>query len=135
QTDSRITGGAVDERRRPVSLQSVGSLRSTPGLFGAGYVEMLARQITEDLLRIRDSIQPSESKPLVSKGLSFGVLARHADGAWDVSRVEGLSEESLSISAPLRKPSLVIRPWQQSGRAVSLRQVTNDSYNRHHGIQ
>jgi Di-haem oxidoreductase, putative peroxidase len=134
RADARATGGAVDERRRPVSLQSVGSVRKTPGLLGAGYIEMLARQITEDLQRTRDSIPSGQASALVSRGLSFGVLARRRDGSWDVSRVEGLSEESLVISAAARKPSLIVRPWD-SGYSVSLRQVTNDSFNRHHGIQ
>ena len=134
RTDSRITSGTVDERQQPASLQSVGNARSTPGLFGAGYVEMLARQITEDLQRIRESIQPGQSKALLSKGLSFGLLARGADGRWEVGRVEGLPEGSL-LTSRAGKPSLAIRPWQRSARAVSLREVTNDSYDRHHGIQ
>ena len=135
RTDSRITRGTVDEHRRPVSLQSVGNARSTPGLFGAGYVEMLARQITEDLQQIRESIPPGQSRALLSKGLSFGSLARRPDGRWDVSRVEGLAEGSLLTSREASKPSLAIRPWEQSARAVSLREVTNDSFDRHHGIQ
>jgi hypothetical protein len=135
RTDDKPTSGTVDERRRPASLQTVGNVRATPGLFGAGYIEMLARQITEDLQRTRDSIHPGESKPLMSKGIPFGVLARDADGRWNVSGVQGLAEPSVLTSATRRKPSLLVRPWQQSGHGVSLREVTNDSFNRHHGIQ
>lgn len=117
------------------TLDSVGNLRSTPSLFGAGYVEMLARQITDDLQRTRDSIAPRQSKRLVSKGISFGTLARRAEGTWDVSRVEGLPPQSLDVGVPGGKPSLVIHPWQQSGSVASLRELTATSFNHHHGIQ
>jgi hypothetical protein len=76
RTDLVPTRGSLDEMKRAATLQSVGNLRSTPGLFGAGYLEMLARQMSADLQRTRDSIQPGTSKPLVSKGVSFGTLAR-----------------------------------------------------------
>src|SRR5947207_3228055 len=121
QGATQATRGALDESKQAVSLQTVGHARSTPGLFGAGYLEMLARQMTDDLQRIRDGLAPGESRPLVSKGVSFGSLARRADGRWDVSGVQGLSEPSVAMASGRGKPSLVIRPWQQAGRAVSLR--------------
>lgn len=133
--DSGVTRGSVDERNRPVSLQTIGDSRATPGLFGAGYLEMLARQMTEDLRRIRDSIKPGQSGMLVSSGVSFGTLTRHRDGAWDTRAIEGLPPQSLVIATPTSKPSLIVRPWHQSGSAVSLREITNTSYNQHHGIQ
>jgi hypothetical protein len=133
--NAKVTDGSVDEGRRPVSLATVGNSRATPGLFGAGYLEMLARQMTQDLQHIRDSIQPGRSKPLLAKGVSFGTLARRADGTWNTQRVSGLPAQSLLPSKPTGTPSLVIRPWQQSASAVSLREITNTSFNQHHGIQ
>jgi mono/diheme cytochrome c family protein len=132
--DHQVTGGAFDESGTPVSLQAIGNLRSTPSLFGAGYLEMLARQITADLQRIRDSLQAGQETPLVANGISFGTLARRTDGRWDTSAVEGLPPQSLESSSP-RGPSLAVRPWQQSGTAVSLREFVNTSYNQHIGIQ
>jgi mono/diheme cytochrome c family protein len=132
--DAQPTRGARDEAGRRVSLQTIGNLRSTSSLFGAGYLEMLARQMTADLQRTRDSLQPGRTKPLVSKGVSFGTLARRADGRWDTHAVEGLPPQSLTAPAG-RPPSLVIRPWQQSGTVVSLREMINTSYNQHLGIQ
>jgi hypothetical protein len=111
--NARVTGGSVDEAKRPASLNTVGNSRSTPGLFGAGYLEMLARQMTDELQRIRDSIQPGRSKPLVAKGISFGILARRGDGTWNTQRVSGLPPQSLLTPKPSGKPSLVIRPWHQ----------------------
>lgn len=32
-------------------------------------------------------------------------------------------------------PSLVIRPFHQAGRVVSLREFSNNAFNHHHGIQ
>ena len=117
------------------SLATLGNARSTPGLFGAGYVEMLAREMTQDLQQTRDTIRPGQSKPLVSKGISFGTLARRRDGTWITERVEGLPPQSLDSTSTAPTPSLIIRPWHQSASAVSLREFTNKAYNRHHGIQ
>ncbi len=106
--DTQATRGALDESKQAVSLQTVGHARATPGLFGAGYLEMLARQMTDDLQRIRDALAPGESRPLVSKGIAFGTLARHADRRWDVSKVQGLSESSVAIPSGRSKPSLIV---------------------------
>src|SRR5579863_6152340 len=81
------TGGAVDERGIAVTLQSIANSRSTIDMFGAGYYEMLARQITADLQAIRDRLQPGQHATLTSKAISFGVLGRNADGSWDTSNV------------------------------------------------
>lgn len=132
--DLTPTRGSLDERGKPATLQTVGNSRSTPGLFGAGYLEMLAREMTADLQRVRDSLGPGQSRPLVTKGVSFGVLARRQDGTWDVRRVEGLPAQSL-VASKLLGPSLVVRPWQQSGTTASLREIINTSLNQHHGIQ
>ncbi len=48
-TDAVPTRGAADDTGRLVNLQSVANSRNTLGMFGSGYVEMLARQITADL--------------------------------------------------------------------------------------
>ena len=133
--DMKTTGGALDETNQPVSLQTVGNSRATPGMFGAGYLEMLARQMTDDLQKIRDTIQPGQSKPLVSKGIPFGTLARRVDGTWDSQAVEGLARLSLLAPTPIDRPSLIVRPWHQAANVVSLREFTNTSYNHHHGIQ
>lgn len=127
--------GSKDEAGRVTTLQTIGNLRSTPGLYGAGYLELLARQMTADLRRTRDAIPPGQSRALVSKGVSFGTLGRRADGTWDTTLVEGLPRPSVRVSAAGGKPSLTIRPWQQSGTTSSLREMVIASFNRHHGIQ
>ena len=133
--DAMATAGTVDEDGKPITLQTVGNLRATTGLFGAGYLEMIARQMTADLQAIRDSLKPGESKPLVSKGIPFGRIARSADGLWDTSAVEGLPRASTISNGTQDPPNLVIRPWHQAGNAVSIREFTNTSFNQHHGMQ
>jgi hypothetical protein len=49
--------------------------------------------------------------------------------------VDGLAAPSLATGGPSDPPSLVVRPWFQSGTAVSLRAVTNAALNQHFGIQ
>ena len=129
------TKGEMDELGRPVTQQTVANSRATLGMFGAGFIEMLARQITTDLQAIRDMTLPGESHALRSKGIEFGQIARRADGTWDVSGVEGIPAKSLTPSDAQGKPSLVIRPFHQAGAVVSLREFTNNAFNHHHGIQ
>lgn len=133
--DTVPTKGAVDERSQPVSLNNIANLRATTGMFGAGYIEMLAREITEDLQGIRDGMRHGESRALQSKGINFGTLTRRKDGMWDVSKVVGLPRASILTATPQDPPSLVIRPWHQAGNAVSLREFSNTALNQHHGIQ
>lgn len=53
RSDQLPTKGAVDEDKKPVSLQNAANMRATPGMFGSGCIEMLARQMTEELQTIR----------------------------------------------------------------------------------
>ena len=133
--DKIRTRGALNEQMQLVTVDNVANLRATTGLFGAGYLEMLARQITHDLQAIRDSLKIGESKPLVSKGISFGRIARNSGGLWDTSGVRGLTRASTISNGAHDPPSLVVRPWHQASNVVSLREFTNTAFNQHHGIQ
>ncbi|MET0622684.1 MAG: di-heme oxidoredictase family protein [Pyrinomonadaceae bacterium] len=134
-SDTMPTRGTLDETGQPASLSSVANLRSTTGMFGAGYLEMLARQMTADLQRIRDTIRHGETKELSAKGVNFGKLTLTKQGLWDTSQVEGLPRLSLLTTGSHNPPSLIIRPWHQAGNVVSIREFTNNAYNHHHGIQ
>lgn len=133
-SDPVPTKGAVDERGVPVTMQSVADSRKTVGMFGSGFIEMLARQITADLQGIRDLTAPGTSRNLVSKGVYFGRIARRPDGSWDTSYVQGIPAPGLATSGQ-EPPDLIIRPFHQAGNVISLRQFTNNAYNHHHGIQ
>lgn len=134
-SDSLPTRGAVDEEQKRVTLQTAANLRATTGMFGAGYLEMLARQMTAELQSIRDSLQLGETKPLIAKGISFGKLTRRKDGSWDISAVEGLPRASIVAPTPVNRPTLILRPWHQASNVVSLREFTNTAFNQHHGMQ
>jgi len=133
--DPVATRGGVDEAGDFQTLESIANSRATTGMFGSGYLEMLARQITADLQAVRDGLGAGQSAPLVAKGIRYGTLARAADGSWDVSAVEGLAAPSLRTSGPADPPSLIVRPWHQASAVVSLREFTNNAMNHHHGIQ
>jgi hypothetical protein len=133
--DLMPTRGNVNEARQKVHPSTIGNTRNSLGMFGSGYIEMLARQITEDLQAIRNATLPGRSRALVSKGISFGVIARGADGNWITSGVTGIAAPSLTTTGPVNPPSLVIRPFHQAGHVISLRQFSNNAFNHHHGIQ
>jgi hypothetical protein len=133
--DTLPTRGTVDEAGQAASLQTVANLRATTGMFGAGYLEMVARQMTEELQRTRDTIKLGETKELIAKGIHFGKLTLTKQGLWDVSKVEGLPRPSLLSGGTHNPPTLVVRPWHQAGNVVSIREFTNNAYNQHHGLQ
>jgi hypothetical protein len=133
--DVMPTRGRLDERGLATGQQTIANSRNTLGMFGSGFIEMLARQMTRELQAQRDTLAAGGSVKLVTKGVFFGVLARRGDGSWDTGRVEGLPPQSLASAGASSPPSLVIRPFHQSGSVPSLRVFTNNAFNHHHGIQ
>lgn len=104
--------------------------RNTLGMFGAGAIEMLAREMTSELIAIRESakLQAVQSgisitSELSAKGVSFGSITVTPDGLIDPSNIEGVDWD------------LIIKPFHQKGAVVSLREFTNNAMNHHHGIQ
>lgn len=114
----------------PGTLSAVGNERNTPGMWGAGAIEMLAREMTADLHAIRDralrlarQMRRSTTLSLETKGVYFGKITARPDGTVDSSAVEGVDAD------------LIIKPFHQKGVVVSLRQFTNSAFNHHHGMQ
>lgn len=104
--------------------------RNTNHLFGAGLVELLAREMTADLQAIRQaaatqarSSGQSVTLELTTKGVDFGTITVAADGMVDLSGLDGVDTD------------LVIRPFSQKGVMTSLRQFSVNALNHHHGIQ
>jgi hypothetical protein len=135
QDDPVPTKGAVDESGKLVELQNLSNNRNTLGMFGAGFIEMLSRQITQDLQALRNQLQPGGSVKLASKGIDYGTLSRDAAGNWITAGVTGLVAPSLASSGPASPPSLIVRPFHQASNVISIRQFTNNAMNHHHGIQ
>jgi hypothetical protein len=141
RSDGMLTRGAVDESGKFVTMESSDTTthaatndRKTIGMNGSGFVEMLARQMTAELQRERDTTPLGSSMGLSSKGISFGILTHKADGTWDISQVRGLPAPSL-VSPGTTPPSLIIRPLHQAGNVISIRQFSNNAFNHHHGMQ
>ena len=104
--------------------------RNSNHLFGAGLVELLAREMTTDLhglratalQQARSSQQPVKVE-LLSKGVSYGFITAQPDGVVDLSAIQGIDTD------------LIIRPFSQKGVFASLRQFTINAMNQHHGMQ
>lgn len=104
--------------------------RGTNHLFGAGLIELLAREITSDLHHIRkDALksaradQTAKRVELISKGISYGFITAQPDGVLSLKEIDGIDTD------------LVVRPFSQKGVMTSLRQFTVNASNHHHGMQ
>jgi hypothetical protein len=104
--------------------------RGSLGFFGSGAIELLSREMTQDLFALKaQAIAQAQAgcsdivKPLVTKGVSFGSLTAHCDGTVDTTGVQGVSVD------------LVVRPMGRSGLNKSIRHFSSQAFNRHLGIQ
>jgi hypothetical protein len=104
--------------------------RNTLGMNGSGAIEMLAREMTTDLLAIRDaavkeaqSTKVAVTKQLATKGVSFGQITARPDGSLDTSKIEGVDAD------------LIIKPFHQKGVVNSVRVFTVNAFNHHHGME
>src|SRR5262249_10629708 len=104
--------------------------RNTLGMNGSGAIEILAREMTADLLALRQlAIEKARdagrdlSVSVRTKGVHFGQLTARPDGTLDDSQVEGAD------------PDLVIKPFHQKGVVNSVRVFTVNAFNHHHGMQ
>jgi len=72
-----------------------GRFANPPFIFGAGAVELLAIEMTQDLLAQRDwAIQnPGTVVELTSKGIGFGTIVADAIGQLDTSQIHGVDED------------------------------------------
>lgn len=121
------------QERDPVVLTVEGrdSLeRGSPALFGAGAIEMLAREMSAELAAIRAAATAEAraagapvTRRLAAKGVDFGAITVLADGRVDPSGIAGVDWD------------LVVRPFHQKGAIASLREFTNNALNHHLGMQ
>jgi hypothetical protein len=104
--------------------------RNTLGMMGAGPIEMLAREMTAELIAIRETAVADAAdtgmtvtRPLVAKNVSFGTITVLPDGRIDPSGIDGVDWD------------LIVKPFHQKGAVVSIREFTNNAMNHHHGMQ
>ena len=91
---------------------------------------MLADEITTDLRALRDSVVADAhqrgrnvTRALRSKGIDYGTLTAHPDGAVDTSRVAGVD------------PDLRVRPFFAHGGTVSIREFVVGAFQNEMGLQ
>ena len=104
--------------------------RNTLGMFGSGAIEILGREMTDDLRRLKtNAISQAKSTgrnvsvALTTKGIPFGSLIAHPDGSVDTSGVSGVD------------PDLIVKPFSRKGVFRSIREFTVTAFNQHHGMQ
>jgi cytochrome c peroxidase len=134
-TNVNFDGGISDKSQSSAgpdatSFMDAGLERNSPALFGSGWIELLAREMTTDLHDIvEDAINQAKESgsdikvDLITKGVSFGSITARRDATIDTTEVEGIDND------------LVIRPFQQKGVVVSLREFGVKAMNSHFGMQ
>jgi Di-haem oxidoreductase, putative peroxidase len=97
-----------------------------PALFGLGGVELLAKEMTIDLQRLKAIARSSPAGSqigLTSKGVDFGYLISTGSGGVDTSHVQGVDED------------LIVRPFGRKGEFSSVRSFDLEATQFHMGIQ
>ena len=92
--------------------------RNSLGLFGAGAIELLAREMSADL-RAQATGLPDGEHTLTTKGVDF-----------EVTIAGGTVTASRGVDA-----DLIVKPFHQAGVVVSLREFAVNAFNHHLGLQ
>ena len=110
-------------------------VRNPPHVFGTGYTQQLASEMTFELQNLRLEAQAQakknpnvlQTKPLMAKTTSFGIFRTTYDPTKgftdDYTAVEGVSID------------LVVRPFQWKGIASSVRHFVRDALDFHFSMQ
>jgi len=101
-----------------------GRFINPPFLFGSGGVELLGKEMTADLQRLKAEAfhNPGTDVALITKGVSFGVI-RYEAGQFDLSRIEGVNDD------------LVVRPFGRKGEFPTTRSFDVEAMMFHFGMQ
>ena len=110
-------------------------VRSPPAVFGSGYLQRLAYEMTVELQNIeekvleraRKSLEGRAEEPLVAKGVSFGTLVIDCQNPscseYEKSGYEGIQAD------------LIVRPLQHKGVASTVRHFVMSALDFHMGVQ
>ena len=93
--------------------------RNTLGMHGAGPIEMLTREMTTDLQAAAAGL-PDGIHTISSKGIDFEI---EVSGGAVVATDGGVDAD------------LVVKPFHQAGKVISLREFSTNAMNHHHGMQ
>lgn len=95
-------------------------------LFGSGGAQLLAKEMTADLLQLKAvaaASPPDTQVDLISKGVSFGYLVSNGNGDVDTEHVEGIEAD------------LIVRPFGRKGEFSSIRAFDLEATRFHLGMQ
>lgn len=101
---------------------SLSNERNTTGMFGAGYLELVGREMTADLKAQAKTLKTAAATgwyTLTTKGVSFDVQFK----AGSIKATRGIDKD------------LIVKPFGAGGTVASIRQFTVQAFNRHHGMQ
>ncbi len=104
--------------------------RNTTNIFGAGLIELVAKEITTELKKQQGEafaraklIKNNVTINLSSKGIKFGSITVSPTGYTNFENLVGIDYD------------LIVRPFGVKGIAASLREFTIAALNQHHGMQ
>src|SRR5437870_755115 len=107
-----------------------GDERNPPALLGLGVVQALAREMSGDLQKERDSVVREAVRAgagrearLITKGVDFGVLRATPKGEVDVSGIRGVDAD------------LVVKPFGWKGTAADCADFASEALRQHMGIK
>ena len=116
--EAALTGG---DGIRPSSSNE----RNPPALHGGGALQVLAREISQELLEQTRQPTFSEAKrvSLVAQGVDFGSVTLLPDGRVDTSELRSIDAD------------LIVRPFGWKGTHATLRRFAEEAFQVHHGMQ
>jgi hypothetical protein len=98
--------------------------RNTLGMNGSGLIEMLAREMTDELQAVRAGAVADAkasgglvTRPLVTKGVSFGSISAAPSGTLDTTKVVGVDADLEARRAGLHGPQ-TSQPLRQPDHAL-----------------
>ncbi|MDH3645735.1 MAG: hypothetical protein OER80_03090 [Gammaproteobacteria bacterium] len=102
-----------------------GRLIVPPALFGAGGIQLLAKEMTIELqaLKTHALANPGKTIRLTTKSVDFGVLTADSGGTLDASGIEGIDAD------------LVVRPFGRKGEFATARAFGQGAMMFHFGMQ
>jgi len=102
-----------------------GRLINPPALFGTGGVQLVAKEMTATLQRLKEEAveDPGKRIKLRVKGVDFGSIRANRDGTLDTRDIKGVDND------------LVIRPFGRKGEFTSVREFDVGALMFHFGLQ
>jgi hypothetical protein len=137
--DDRVSYVAGHNPDLPLVFDGVadfnGRFANPPFLFGGGGVELLAKEMTEDLQNHLATAQAAPAGTIVqldTHGVNFGYLQSQGGGAVDL-HPDGIGPEDLT-GVPAEEV-LVVRPFGRKGENFSMRDFDRGAMQFHFGLQ